>query len=173
MDILSLLEGIAAQYQLDPHGRHGLSHWGRVLENGFKIAQEEGGDRTVITLFAIFHDACRLNEKVDPGHGQRAAVLARQMLLNHPEISRKQLALLVDACRDHTDGKTEAPVTIQACWDADRLDLARVGILPKPAFLCTATARDSEVRAWANQRAKINFTPPFVAEKWAGAFIVP
>ena len=27
------------------------------------------------------------------------------------------------------------------CWDADRLDLARVGIDPHPDYLCTALAR--------------------------------
>jgi uncharacterized protein len=31
--------------------------------------------------------------------------------------------LLYTACDLHTDGLTDGDVTIQACWDADRLDL--------------------------------------------------
>ena len=170
MNILPLLAGIADQYQLDPCGRHGLSHWGRVLENGLRIAEREGGDRTVITLFAIFHDACRLNEKKDPGHGQRAAALARDMLADHPLVSTDQLALLTKACQEHTDGRIKAAPTIQICWDADRLDLARVGIIPDPAYLATESARDPETRLWANERAIKNFSPPFVNEQWAAVF---
>lgn len=28
----------------------------------------------------------------------------------------------------HSDGYTEGDITVQVCWDADRLDLGRVGI---------------------------------------------
>jgi uncharacterized protein len=31
---------------------------------------------------------------------------------------------------------------VQTCWDADRLDLGRVGIIPRPDRLCTEEARD-------------------------------
>jgi uncharacterized protein len=43
--------------------------------------------------------------------------------------------------------------TIQASWDADRLDLGRVGTTPDPARLCTAAARDPEMFRWAGQRS--------------------
>ena len=39
-------------------------------------------------------------------------------------------------------GQTEADITIQTCWDADRLDLGRVWIIPDPDRLCTEPARD-------------------------------
>ena len=35
-----------------------------------------------------------------------------------------------------------ADITVQTCWDADRLDLGRVGIIPRPDRLCTEEARD-------------------------------
>ena len=38
--------------------------------------------------------------------------------------------MLEEACRLHTNGQREADVTIQTCWDADRLDLLRVGTHP-------------------------------------------
>ena len=60
MDLIHLLSEIALQYKLNPDGAHGLSHWARVLENGMRLAEIEGGDRTVIRLFAIFHDAATI-----------------------------------------------------------------------------------------------------------------
>jgi uncharacterized protein len=53
---------------------------------------------------------------------------------------------------------------VQACWDADRLDLGRVGIAPAPERLCTAAAR--ERIAWANERALRGFEPAFVRAAW-------
>ena len=171
MDIISLLTEIAAQYQLDPDGKHGISHWGRVLENGQRLAETEGGDLTVITLFAIFHDACRVNQSVDPGHGKRGAALADQLLGNHPSVSSQQLELLKIACQQHTDGNTEADITIQICWDSDRLDLLRAGIRPSPTKLCTETARDHKLIKWANRRALSNYSPDFVKLEWRPIFL--
>jgi uncharacterized protein len=168
--LLPLLEKIAQQYQLDPSHAHGLNHWGRVLENGLKLAEAEGGDQTVIKLFAIFHDACRTNQSVDPGHGSRGANLAERLLGDLSLISRKQLDLLTLACQDHTAGKTFADITIQICWDSDRLDLARVGILPDPACLCTETAKTPQFITWANRRAVENYSPAFIQDQWIPNF---
>jgi len=93
MDLTPLLSQIAVQYQLPPDGAHGLSHWGRVLENGLKLAEIEGGDTIVITLFAIFHDACRHNQSLDPGHGNRGATLAETILEDNPQVTADQLDL--------------------------------------------------------------------------------
>jgi uncharacterized protein len=171
IDIEPLLLQIAAQYQLDPDGQHGISHWGRVLENGRRLAEKEGGDLTVITLFAIFHDACRITQSMDPGHGKRGAALADLLLKDHPSISPQQLDLLKTACQQHTDGKTEAEITIQICWDSDRLDLLRAGIRPNPSKLCTMMAKDKKVIDWANQRALKNYSPGFVDSEWRPVFL--
>jgi uncharacterized protein len=165
-----LLVEIAAQYTLDPLDVHGLDHWGRVLENGLCLAKTEGGDITVIRLFAIFHDACRHNQSRDPGHGARGAALAERLLGDLSLVSRKQLDLLTLACCEHTDGKTTADLTAQICWDSDRLDLARVSIMPNPSFLCTKTARAEEIIQWANVRATSNFSPSFVKSIWSPLF---
>jgi hypothetical protein len=53
----------------------------------------------------------------------------------------------------HAKGLIEADVTVQTCWDADRLDLGRVGIVPDPARLCTAAAKESAMRDWAFARS--------------------
>lgn len=165
-----LLVEIASQYLLNPQDAHGLDHWGRVLENGLRLVDAEGGDSTVIRLFAIFHDACRHNQSRDPGHGARGAALAEELLGDLALVTKKQLDLLTLACRDHTDGKTAADLTVQICWDSDRLDLARVAIMPDPNFLCTKTAIDKDILEWANQRATSNFSPSFVQSDWLPLF---
>lgn len=61
-------------------------------------------------------------------------------------------AFLHDSCR-HDDGLQEAEVTVQVCWDADRLDLGRVGHVPDPGRLCTPAARDKKLIEWAYKRS--------------------
>jgi len=43
---------------------------------------------------------------------------------------------------------------VQTCFDADRLDLERVGNPPEPELLCTTAARDQEMIAWALQNSR-------------------
>ena len=60
-------------------------------------------------------------------------------------MSDEEMDLLTEAFKYHSDGYTEADITVQVCWDADRLDLGRVGIKPAPHRLCTASAKSIEV----------------------------
>lgn len=173
IDLKPLLKKISSQYRLNPNGAHGLSHWARVLENGLKLAEIEGGDTTIIKLFAIFHDACRHNQARDPGHGQRGAVLAGELLQGYPGVTQEQIQILQLACSEHTDGETEAEITVQICWDSDRLDLLRVHIKPSLTYLCTNAAKNKEVLAWANRRARSNFSPEFVISEWVPIFRTP
>jgi uncharacterized protein len=57
-------------------------------------------------------------------------------------------------------------VTIQTCWDSDRLDLGRVGIMPHPSLLCTEVAKRPETIKWADGRASFEIVPSFVLETW-------
>jgi len=41
----------------------------------------------------------------------------------------------------HTHEGYHDDVTIQTCWDADRLDLGRVGIIPDPDRMCTGMGK--------------------------------
>ena len=170
IDLKLFLPDIAQQYRLDPGHAHGLSHWARVFENGLKLVELEGGDPTVISLFAIFHDACRHNQFRDFGHGVRAARLAEKLLTDHPLVSSRQLELLIKACSDHTNGLTRSDISIQICWDSDRLDLARVGIMPHPRKLCTRTAKEDSILNWANNRALADFSPHYVNQVWVPYF---
>ena len=52
-------------------------------------------------------------------------------------IEDEQLELLCEACRHHHQGMTSDELTIGTCWDADRMDLPRVGIQPDPQRMNT------------------------------------
>jgi len=52
-----------------------------------------------------------------------------------------RLALLDYAIRHHTGGQISDDPTIGACWDADRLDIGRVGIIPHERYMSTAAGR--------------------------------
>lgn len=148
-----LLRAIRVQYALPWRGLHGVGHWARVRETGLRLAARTGADAAVVELFAVLHDARRRNEGDDPGHGGRGADLAVTFRGTLIHLSDAAFTLLHIACADHTKGKIEADVTVQTCWDADRLDLGRVGIVPDPARLCTAAAREPAMRAWAYERS--------------------
>jgi uncharacterized protein len=162
-----LIEAIGKQYRLPWDGVHGVGHWARVRENGLRIAAAlPGVNSEVVELFAVFHDAQRRNEGIDAGHGRRGAKLAESLRGALFELSDEAFALLEVACRYHTDGRTDGDVTVQACWDADRLDIGRVGIRPDPRHLCTAAAKDPELMAWADNRARQRIVPEFAAKEW-------
>jgi uncharacterized protein len=149
----AVLAAVRAQHSLSWDGTHGFPHWERVRENGLRLAGVTGARLDVVELFAYFHDACRSNEGRDPGHGSRGAELARRLAGTVFAIDAAGLELLAAACCDHTAGRVTPDPTIGTCWDADRLDLGRVGITPLPERLCTAAARDPEVIAWARGRS--------------------
>ena len=117
-------------------------------------------------LFAIFHDSKRVNEGVDQDHGRRGADYAASLHGDLFDLSDDELDLLCTACSDHTDGSADAGITVQTCWDADRLDLGRVGILPEANSLCTDAAKTPEIVKWADGRASFNVVPAFVKEEW-------
>ena len=60
---------------------------------------------------------------------------------NLRELSPTELEYLCEAMRLHSDGYTVAEPAICACWDADRLDLASVGVTANPKLLWTIYAK--------------------------------
>ena len=153
---------VAKQFSLDLQSPHGPAHWMRVRANGLNIARHTGACKAVVELFSLFHDSRRVNDFRDPGHGARGAELAflyyKQGAVS---CSEDELELLMIACSEHTDGKSSDSETIATCWDADRLDLPRVGVEVNPDLLCTPYAREAFVIEQAKERALLwlNNTP--------------
>ena len=113
--------------------------------------------RVLISLtasFSLLDDTQRRNEDYDPEHGMRAAQFAKTLRGTLFDVTDAEMELLTEALIHHSEGYTEGDVTVRVCWDADRLDLGRVGIEPKPDRLCTETARNDDVLFWANARSR-------------------
>ena len=138
-----ILEIAKAQFSLGKDSYHGPAHWLRVLRNVTYIADNlPEADRTVCELFALLHDCQRMNESTDPQHGQRAAEFVKTLYSKDQiDISDSQLRLLVAAIFGHAKGQISTEPTIGACWDADRLELPRVGIVVDDRLLSTEIAR--------------------------------
>jgi len=143
-------------FKLDWYGIHGAPHWGRVHLNGMLLLKTELGRQDVLTLFALLHDSCRENDESDPAHGQRACQLAYELRGEYFEIDDYGFKALGLALFHHSDGHTfHDDASVRICWDADRLDLGRVGIKPDPKYLCTPTARDPKFIEAAYRRSRI------------------
>jgi uncharacterized protein len=138
-----------------------------VLENGLRLVEETGAIVEVVRLFAVLHDSRRMNEHTDPDHGPRVAEFALALRGRLFDLPDHEFRLLHRACAGHTHERTHPDVTIQSCWDADRLDLGRVGITPHPSRLCTPAARRPAMIRWADGRASFGLVPAFVREDWA------
>ena len=135
-----LLAEIRRSFALAWAGHHGAHHWGRVRRHALCIARARGADLLVVELFAFLHDSQRQDEWRDPKHGDRGAEYARSLQGRFYELSTKALSQLTQAIRHHSGGEISTDATIQSCWDADRLDLGRVGIKPAAEYLSSEGA---------------------------------
>jgi uncharacterized protein len=147
-----LLKNIKAQLKINWQGIHGIAHWSRVKYHGRKIGIARGADLLVLELFAFLHDSKRENDGYDPGHGLRAARYTKSLNGRYFNLTNSQLAQLCEAMENHTNGYKHDDVTIQSCWDSDRLDLGRVDIKPSPDYLSEeASAYITQAYAWSRK----------------------
>ena len=116
---------------------HGVSHWERVERNGLLLATDEV-NKTVVRIFAYLHDKWRLDDGEDIDHGMRASenlIQLRETLFQW--LTDDEFEQLYMACKLHTVCHSTGNPTIDTCFDADRLDLMRVGITPDPERMAT------------------------------------
>jgi uncharacterized protein len=136
------------------------------MENGRLLSQVTGANLRVVELFSVFHDSQRVNEGFDSGHGCRGAEFARELRGVEYELSDEEFSLLIYACEFHTEGHLGGDITVQTCWDADRLDLGRVGIIPRADKLCTDGAKDLSFLKGAIDRSEKLFVPDLIVTEW-------
>lgn len=166
MNLKLVLQAILQDYVLPWNGDHGVAHWARVLENGLHLAATTGANTDVVSLFAVFHDCRRVNEDFDPQHGLRGGEFAKSIRGQFFQRADHDFQLLYRACEGHTHEKFHPDSTIQTCWDADRLDLGRVGVTPHPSRLGTALAKTTDMINWATERAIRGVEPSLVLDDW-------
>ncbi len=157
-DAATLVDAVLARSTGKDSSIHGESHWQRVAAAGLNLLPETpDADPALVFLFALFHDSMRLNDNYDPMHGSRGAVLARELRGGVFDVDDPEMDLLTFACEEHTNGGVAPDPTVGVCWDADRLNLWRVGISPDPRFLSTEAARSEERIAWARSLQREHF----------------
>lgn len=128
--------------ELSENSFHGIDHWDRVARNG-KVLYVPGVDMEVVLCFAYLHDVERESDGYDEEHGPKAAKLIdliRDSMLGF--LNDEQIGLLKDACAFHTTVSSTGNPTIDTCFDADRLDLPRVGIIPDPERMATKKGKE-------------------------------
>jgi uncharacterized protein len=149
------IDYLCSIYRLDHFGNHGVEHWLRVLYTGRIIADAVMANVKVVELFALLHDCRRNNEGSDPEHGQRSAQLAERLRGQWFEVTDNEMWQLTEALRHHSDGKTFHHPTVQACWDADRLDVSRLGVRLDPLKLCHTFSKRPSILDGAIQRSAL------------------
>ena len=82
------------------------------------------------------------------------------------ELNDEDFRLLFRACMGHSTERDDPDITVQTCYDADRLDLGRVSVTPDPRFLCTDAARQRTMICWADGRGAFRIVPKWVQEEW-------
>lgn len=133
---------------------HGIHHWDRVYANGQRLVTPDV-DPVVVAFFAYLHDSCRTNDGYDTTHGARAAEWIDTLRDTYLKLlSGKQIEQLKEACRLHTTTLKTGDPTIDACFDADRLDLWRVEIIPDPEKL--ATEKGKQIASTTDYLALLN-----------------
>ena len=138
-----LKEYLISKFLLGSDSLHGPLYWESVLRYGLLMASKNKNiDQEVLNLFSYIDDSKRVDEYIDIHHVERAAnsldYLERLGLIN---LRENQKELLYLAINHHNAGKTSIDVTIGACWDSDRLELDRVGILPSIKFFSTSEGK--------------------------------
>jgi uncharacterized protein len=137
-----MFQSAVGQLKLDPMGIHGPIHWMKVYRNCQDLHVMEHGDEPshdddwFYWCFSMLHDCCRTIEGPDPAHGIEAAKLI-------PDDGSPFNIALARAIKLHQMGKrmdVDAELgyeLISICWDADRLELPRVNIIPDPKRMST------------------------------------
>jgi uncharacterized protein len=158
-DLAAALRAVVARARLAASPSHGETHWRRVAANALDLADDDPRcDREVALLFAILHDAARDSPDWDRGHGARAAELARALNEEWLGLPGERLALLAEACAGHSEGRTSADPTIGVCWDADRLDLVRLGVDLRVRLMSTPGGRGAAAAARAKHYLAVDPT---------------
>lgn len=148
IDYARLTKFLRHHFALDWNGIHGASHWARVSRYARYLAQGTSADTEVLSLFALLHDSCRESDQRDPEHGARAARLAREINGHLYRITPQQEARLATAIQGHSRGELSNDTTLQICWDADRLDLGRLGVQVRAEKIATERALALIAQPW-------------------------
>jgi HD superfamily phosphodiesterase len=120
-------------------GLHGFDHLGRVAILAGRLARAVGEDVESAVVMGFLHDSARKDDGGGCLHAIESAVLARKLLLEfYPQMDRGRIC---DSIKRHADGETTSDLMVACLWDADRLELKRLGRVVDPDLLSTEIAK--------------------------------
>lgn len=155
------LPALAAEIERMPaaaSAEHGAQHWRAVAATAVWLAERTvGADPQVARCFGLLHDCARRDDGDDTFHGPRAARLVQQLPSALLPLTADQRDRLQSACAAHSLGTRSKDPTIACCFDADRLQLVRLGRTIQPDYLSTPTATQADAAAFA---AEVAAAPP-------------
>lgn len=143
---------------------HGVKH-GKIVEAfGMYLAHYYPEcDRDVVRWFAYLHDSqCEVYnpDYNDDGHGQRAADYIDKIRLTYlSELNDMQIEKLKTACIMHTSTHKVDDVTVNVCFDSDRMDLPRVNIQVNPEKMATDAGANLAQRKYEECLVLVGCTP--------------
>jgi uncharacterized protein len=143
---------------------HGQRHWSHVRRLGLELGNLlnlTDEQLRCIELFALTHDLARTNDGKNTVHSDDGSYLfvdvAKEVF---PLLDGEQRGLIQICIKHHSDGITAEEAylnqsfrhiawreddiinTVGCCWDADRLDLLRLGIEPNGKYMSTSVWED-------------------------------
>ena len=129
---------------------HGISHLRRVSILSGRLASAVGEDVEAAVVMGFLHDCARTDDKAGDGHAHDSSVLARCLLGRfYPHLDADRIC---HAIARHADGEVTDDGLAACLWDADRLELKRIGREIDLDLLSTEVARRL-ARARAARRA--------------------
>ena len=154
-----LIKKLESYCRLKDSKLHGAGHWVRVHRFG-KLLSDKCNLRPeledCVETFSLTHDLARNLDGFEEDHGGNSALLFNKIRNElFPDLSNNQVEVIKIAIHYHSDGMTSEEAyykglfdhidlfgddlinTIGCCWDADRLDLLRLGRHPRPELMST------------------------------------
>ncbi len=118
---------------------HGVSHLRRVAILSGRLANAVGEDVESAVVMGFLHDCARRNDKNDIEHARDSEVLARGLVERfypHLDVDR-----ICEAIAGHADGEVTSDPFTGCLWDADRMELKRIGRTIDLDLLSTKVAK--------------------------------
>ncbi len=147
---------------------HGISHLRRVAILSGRLANAVGEVVEAAVVMGFLHDCARKNDGNDLEHAHDSAVLARELterFYPHLDVDR-----ICDAIEGHAGGEVTTDPLSACLWDADRLELKRIGRTIDLDLLSTKVAKRLARRR--QQELKVREKAP-QSRKPDGFFLVP
>jgi uncharacterized protein len=141
---------------------HGEPHWRAVAWAGLRIRELAPGIHPgVLVAFGLLHDCRRETDDWDPEHGERGALVAARSAPLKRLLGAEGRELVAEACRLHERGRTRPDTpAIGACWDADRVNLVRLGFRLDPRYFTILSRGGGTLDAVAAETRLIIPNPP-------------